>query len=105
MTSWEVGSPRGPFKGVEKQGEFFPTPDERDVRPLPVHLVQAGARSNGLPGRQRESLSLGPHRLGWSELDDVPGGAVSRLVDQDAVDRRGLRESETGVQDVPGCHP
>jgi hypothetical protein len=75
------------------------------VWPPQVVLVEARARTDGLPGRQRDCLSLGPHRLGCTELDDVPSGAVGGLVDKDAVDRRGLRESGTGVQDVSGCHP
>jgi hypothetical protein len=59
----------GPFEGVEQQGELFPTPDERDVWPPQVVLVEARARTDGLPGRQRDCLSLGPHRLGCTELD------------------------------------
>ena len=82
----------------------LPSDERRGGAVLDVHAVAAHAARATSQDRDRLGLALRLDRLGVFELDRALGGAVGRLVDEDAVGGGGGLQAGGGVDDVAGGH-
>ena len=92
-------------QGVLQQVDLGPAAHERSRRALDDVDAEAGPRLDRLPRRDGLGLALCEDGVGGPVRDRAIRGAVGRLADQDAVDRRGGLEPGGGVDDVAGGHP
>ena len=91
----------GPRESVHKEVELPLPTDERRLDHLieDIHAEPCPSLDRG-EDRHRRALSLCRDRLGVLEDDRPLGGAICRLVDEDAVDRGRCLQPRSGVDDI-----
>ena len=91
-------------QGVPHGVELGLAADERRAGAVEEVDTESGTRRSRLPHDDRPLLALDQDRRRRLVLNRLRGGAIGRLVDEDAVHRRCRLEPRSGVDDVSARH-
>ncbi len=94
----------GPREGVTEQVDLLLSPDQWTTRSPGQVYPHARASLERLPDLDRRRLALCLDRVVIAVRDRLCGGAIRRLVDEDAVHGRGALKPCRGIDDVAGGH-